>query len=426
MIDLKTIRESTDRVREGARRKRAAVDFDRILALDDERKALTRQWEEMRARQKALGKDIPRLQGAEREKVVAETQALAASLKAVEPRLAQVEQDLQALLVRVPNPPDPEVPDGPDESGNVETRKWGEPPRFDFEPKDHVALGLALDILDFEHAAKVAGSRTYYLKNEGVLLELGLMRLALDHMTRKGYSPLLPPYLVRYDAMLGTAYFPGGEEQAYRTEKDELYLIGTAEVPVTAFHSGEILSHKDLPRRYAGFSACFRREAGAAGKDTKGLYRVHQFHKVEQVVVCEADEATSRREHAGILENAEEILRLLGMPYRVLDVCTGDLGLGQAAKFDLEVWMPSRKAYGETHSASRSYDFQARRLNLRYRDADGETRFCHTLNNTVIASPRALIPLLELNQRKDGSVAIPEALRPYVGGIDALRPKRTP
>lgn len=424
MIDLRTIREATDRVREGVRRKRAVVDLDRILALDDERKALTREWEEMRARQKTLGKDIPKLQGAEREKVVAETQGLAASLKAVEPRLAAVEEELKGLLVRVPNPPDPEVPDGPDESGNVETRKWGTPPRFDFAPKDHVALGLSLDILDFERAAKVAGSRTYFLKNEGVLLELGLMRLALDHLMKKGFTPILPPYLVRYDAMLGTAYFPGGEEQAYRMEKDELYLIGTAEVPVTSFHSGETLSHADLPRYYAGFSACFRREAGAAGKDTKGLYRLHQFHKVEQVVVCEANEATSRREHAKILENSEELLRLLGLPYRVLDVCTGDLGLGQAAKFDLEVWMPSRNAYGETHSASRFYDFQARRLNLRYRDASGETRYCHTLNNTAIASPRVLIPILELNQRADGSVVVPEALRPYVGGIEVLKPRR--
>lgn len=424
MIDLKTIREATDRVREGVRRKRAVVDLDRILALDDERKALTREWEEMRARQKTLGKDIPKLQGAEREKVVAETQGLAASLKAVEPRLAAVEEELKGLLVRVPNPPDPEVPDGPDESGNVETRRWGTPPRFDFAPKDHVALGLSLDILDFERAAKVAGSRTYFLKNEGVLLELGLMRLALDHLMKKGFTPILPPYLVRYDAMLGTAYFPGGEEQAYRMEKDELYLIGTAEVPVTSFHSGETLSHADLPRYYAGFSACFRREAGAAGKDTKGLYRLHQFHKVEQVVVCEANEATSRREHAKILENSEELLRLLGLPYRVLDVCTGDLGLGQAAKFDVEVWMPSRNAYGETHSASRFYDFQARRLNLRYRDASGETRYCHTLNNTAIASPRVLIPILELNQRADGSVVVPEALRPYVGGIEVLKPRR--
>jgi len=424
VIDVKTIRESAERIRQGARKKRIDVDVDRILVLDDERKALTRQWEELRARQKSLGKEIPKLDGAEREKVVSETQAIAASLKALEPSLAAVNEELSRLLVRVPNPPDPEVPEGSDESGNKESRRWGEPPSFDFEPKDHIALGTSLDILDFERAAKIAGSRTYFLKNEGVLLELGLMRFALDHLMRKGFSPFLPPYLVRYDAMLGTAYFPGGEDQAYRIEKDDLYLIGTAEVPITSFHSGEILSRDDLPRYYAGFSACFRREAGAAGKDTKGFYRLHQFHKVEQVVVCEADEAVSRREHEHILKNAEEILQALGLPYRVLDVCTGDLGLGQAAKFDLEVWMPSRKAYGETHSASRFYDFQARRLNLRYRDASGELRFCHTLNNTAVASPRILIPLLELYQRADGSVAIPEALRPYVGGRDTLAPRR--
>jgi seryl-tRNA synthetase len=262
------------------------------------------------------------------------------------------------------------------------------------------------------------------LKNEGALLELAVLRFALDSLLTKGFTPLLVPQLVRDEMMVGTAYFPGGEEQAYRIEKDDLSLIGTAEVPVTAYHSDEVLPEEELPKYYAGVSACYRREAGTYGKDTRGLFRIHQFQKVEQVVLCKNDAEVSKQEHQHILHNAEEIVQGLGLPYRVVHVCGGDLGQPQVEKFDIETWMPSRNNYAETHSASRFYDFQARRLRLRYRSKAGKTEYVHTLNNTAIASPRILIPLLELNQEPDGSVRIPEVLRPYMQGQEKIERKK--
>ena len=288
-------------------------------------------------------------------------------------------------------------------------------PTFDFETKDHLDLAVMHDMLDVERAGRIAGSRTYFLKNAGAMLEVSILRMALDHMVKKGYSPMLVPNLVRYEAMAGTAYFPGGEDQSYVTERDELYLIGTAEVPITAYHGGEILDLDALPKKMCGWSNCYRREAGAAGRDTRGLYRIHQFQKIEQVIVCRADEELSKQHHEEILKNSEEILQMLELPYRVVNVCGGDLGRGQVQKFDIETWMPSRESYSETHSASRFHDFQSRRLDLRYRDEDGKVRFCHTLNNTVVASPRILIPLLEIHQRADGGIDIPAALQPYFG-----------
>jgi seryl-tRNA synthetase len=324
-------------------------------------------------------------------------------------------------MLTVPNLAAPEVPEGETEADNVEMRRWGEPRRFDFEFKDHVELGLELGLLDFERAAKIAGSRTYFLRGTGALLEIAILRFALDHIQSKGFVPMLVPHLVRPFAMIGTAYYPGGEEQAYQVEKDGLSLIGTSEVPITSYHGMEILDEADLPKLYAGWSQCFRREAGAHGKDTRGLYRIHQFQKIEQVVVCRADEEESKRWHAAILQNSEEILQRLGLPYRVVNVCGGDLGRPQVQKFDLETWMPSREAYCETHSASRFHDFQARRLDLRYRTSEGKVVHAHTLNNTVIASPRILIPLLENYQEADGSVRIPEALQPYMNGLQCIR-----
>jgi seryl-tRNA synthetase len=287
---------------------------------------------------------------------------------------------------------------------------------------DHVELGKRLGILDIERGVRMSGTRFYVLRGAGARLQRAVLSLALDHMVAKGFEPMEIPVLVRDPAMVGTAYFPGGEEQAYRIEKDALNLVGTAEVSLTSFRAGEILEAAELPLRMVAQSVCFRREAGAAGKDTRGLYRIHQFQKVEQVVVMEADEAASRAEHEAIVRNAEEVLQLLELPYRVVNVCGGDLGQPQVQKFDIETWMPSRKGYGETHSASRFHDFQARRLEMRYRAPSGDTVFCHTLNNTVVASPRILIPLLELHQQRDGSVLIPPALRPYMGGMELIEP----
>ena len=322
------------------------------------------------------------------------------------------------LLLQLPQPADEEVPVGKDDSENVEIKKWGEVRNFDFPAKDHVELGDKLRLIDIERGVKLAGSRSYVLLGDGTLLHQAVLRLAQDMMVARGFVPMVVPVLVREEPMEGTGYFPLGREQAYAITNEDppKYLVGTAEVSLTAYHMGETLDLGTLPRKYVAMSSCFRREAGTYGKDTAGLYRIHQFDKVEQVVVCKADVNESKRWHQTILANAEDLLQTLKLPYRVVAVCTGDLGQGQAAKFDIETWMPSRKGYGETHSASRFYDFQSRRLNLRYRDEEGKMRYCHTLNNTVVASPRILIPILENYQNADGSITIPEALRPYMAG----------
>ncbi len=426
MLDIRWIREEPAKVKEAARLKRidAAAHVDRAAALDGQIRKLKTEIETLKAEQNKGSREIPKLEGEARAARSRELKALSARVKELEPELVKLEQELEECLLRIPNLPDPDVPPGETDQDNVEVRRAGEPPKFDFQPKDHLQLGEELDLIDIPRAAKLAGSRTYILKNEGALLELAVLKFTLDSLLKKGFQPMIVPTLVRREAMVGTAYFPGGEEQAYTCEKDGLYLIGTSEVPVTAFHSGEILEEEDLPKLYAGFSTCYRREAGAAGKDTKGLYRIHQFNKVEQVVVCRNDVEESKRFHQFILSNAEEVLVAFHLPYRVMNVCGGDLGAAQVQKFDLETWMPSRGGYGETHSASRFYDYQARRLNMRYRDRQGKVRFCHTLNNTAIASPRILISILEIYQERDGRVKIPEALRPYLGGQEYIEPKR--
>lgn len=422
MLDIKFIRAQPDAVRAAARLKRIEFDVDELLAVDAERRRLLQQTEELKAQQNRTSKEIATLQGPERTARIQAMQALVARIKELDESQRQVSERFDACMLQVPNIPAPEVPPGKDESENVEIRRWGVPRQFDFEPRDHVALGLELDLVDFERAAKLAGSRTYFLKGAGALLELAVLRFALDHIVAKGFTPMLVPVLVRPLAMVGTAYYPGGEEQAYQVERDGVTLVGTAEVPITAYHAHEILEDADLPRLYAGWSPCFRREAGTYGRDTRGLYRIHQFQKIEQVVICRADSEESLRWHHAILRNSEELLQQLELPYRVVNVCGGDLGRPQVQKFDIETWMPSRRGYGETHSASRFHDFQARRLELRYRDANGKVQFCHTLNNTVIASPRILIAILENNQRPDGSVDVPAVLRPYLGGMAILEP----
>jgi len=422
VLDTKFIRANLERVREGAKQKRIEIDLDRLIALDDERKAILAEEEALRARQKSAGKEIAQLEGAEKQAAVEALGKIPEQVKEQTSRRREVEQQLDELARLVPQPPDPEVPIGVDDTENVELYTWGEKPQFEFEPKDHVTLGTDLGIIDFPRSAKLAGSQTYMLVGDGALLELAVLRLALDHIVEQGFTPMITPTLVRYEPLYGTAYFPGGEEQAYACERDKLWLTGTSEVPVTAYHMDEEVDAESLPLRYAGYSTCYRREAGAAGRDTKGLYRIHQFNKVEQVVICRGDEKESREHHQAILKNSEEVLQKMGLPYRVVNVCSGDLGQGQAQKFDIECWMPSR-GWGETHSASRFYDFQARRLNLRYRDENGKLQFCHTLNNTVIATPRVLIPIIENGQRADGSIVIPEALVPYMGGKSVIEPR---
>lgn len=422
MLDIKFVRENAAAVKAAAAKKRMAVDVDGALDLDRQRRELVARLDAQRAEQNRLSKSIGALPAGERAAAAEQVRELKARLKEGEEQERQLDAQLRAALLRLPNVPAPEVPDGASDADNVEIKRVGTPREFGFAPLDHVELGTRLRILDQERAGRISGTRQYLLFGDGCLLEHAVLRFALDHMIEAGFTPVQPPVMVRYEAMEGTAYFPGGEEQAYKLAKDELYLIGTAEVPVTSIHAGEILAESELPKRYVAQSPCFRREAGAAGKDTRGLYRIHQFWKVEQVVIDRADEALSREHHQAILGNAERLLQKLELPYRVVNVCGGDLGQPQVQKFDVETWMPSRGGYGETHSASRFHDFQARRLELRYRDAAGKVRFCHTLNNTVVASPRILIPLLENHQQADGSVAIPDALRPYLGGRSVLRP----
>jgi seryl-tRNA synthetase len=424
MIDIKLIRETPGVFKDGAKAKRFDVDIDRLLAVDaalqDDRKKL----QDIATEKNRLGKEIPKLSAEARTEALAELSRLKEQETGLNEQIKQLGPEFESLMNQVPQPPAPEVPFGADDTQNVEMRTWGTIRQFDFEPKDHMQLGQSLDIIDMERGVKLAGTRNYFLKGDGALLHWAVLRFALDHMVGKGYTPMMVPLLMRDEAMRGTGYFPGSEEQTYQMERDGLNLAGTAEVPVTAYYMGEILAERQLPAKFVGLSTCFRREAGAAGKDTYGLYRIHQFDKVEQVIIGENDEEKSKEYHQEILANSEAVLRAMNLPYRVVNVCTGDLGRGQVQKFDIETWMPSRKSCGETHSASRFYEFQARRMNLRYKTDSGKNVFCHTLNNTVIASPRVLIPLLELYQNADGTVTVPEVLRPYMGGKERIEPKR--
>jgi len=426
MIDIKEIRENPEKFKKAAINKNIIANIDRLLELDSKIQEAKQNLQAIATKKNKLGKSIPKTSDNEKKITLEKLAVLKEQENIHNQGIEGLESELNKLMLQVPQPADEDVPIGKDETENVEIRKKGKIRQFDFEPKDHVQLGLDLRIIDIERGVKLAGTRNYFLKGAGALLHWAVLRFAMDYMVGKGYVPLSVPVLVRDEAMRGTGFFPGSEEQTYQMEKDQLNLAGTAEVPLTAYHMGEILKAEQLPLKYVAMSSCFRREAGAAGKDTYGLYRIHQFDKVEQVVVCENSVEQSGKYHAEILANSEAVMQALELPYRVVNVCTGDLGRGQAKKFDIETWMPSRKNYCETHSASKFYDFQARRMNLRYRTQKSEDRrqeekskikFCHTLNNTVIASPRILIPILELYQNADGSITIPKVLRPYMNPV---------
>lgn len=448
MIDIKKIRENPEKFKDTCQAKGFAVDINKLLALDDQIREVKNKLQDLAAEKNRIGKSIPKLSGEEKEAAFAKLMELKEkeqeleiggqiSIRWLHMELEETEakfnldealKEFDKLMLQVAQPTDKDVPLGKDDTENVEIRKEGKVRQFDFEPKDHVQLGLALGIIDIERGVKLAGTRNYILKGDGALLHWAVLRFAMDFMVGKGYVPFSVPVLMKDETMTGTGFFPGFEEQTYQLEKDQLNLAGTAEVPLTAYHSGEILKAEELPKKYVALSSCFRREAGAAGKDTYGLYRIHQFDKVEQVVICENSIEQSNKFHDEILANAEAVMAALELPYRVVNVCTGDLGRGQAKKFDIEAWMPSRKNYCETHSASKLYEFQARRMNLRYKDKSGPrdtghgTRFCHTLNNTVIASPRILIPILELYQNADGSITVPKVLRPYMNDKEKITP----
>lgn len=431
MIDIKDLRDNPDKYRKGAKLKRIEVDFDAILKLDAQRSEAQKSFDQLRTEQNKASASIAKLKEPTEKKVaIARMGELKAQVKQAEEQVRAADAALEPLLLTVPQPPDSDVPEGKDSSDNVVLYRWGEPRKFNFKPKSHIELGEALDLFDFQRGVKLAGSRSYYLKGAGAELHFAILRMAMDMMTQeKGFTAMSVPVLVREVAMRGTGFFPAGREQAYRagepneTGEEERFLTGTAEVGLTAFHMDEVLDESTLPRKYVSVSTCFRREAGTYGKDTAGLYRVHQFDKCEQVVICRNDVNESKTWHHEMLSYAEEILKRLELPYRAIQCCTGDIGVKNASMIDLETWMPSRydgreesTGYGETHSASRLYDFQARRLNLRYKDTQGKIHFCHTLNNTVVASPRILIPILENYQNADGSVSIPPILRPYMNG----------
>jgi len=426
MIDINDIRRNPEIFQQAIKRKRLSVDVYALLAVDDRRRQLQTIVDKLRQERNSLSEATKTIDKDRRPEHLERCKAVAEKLAEVEQQLRPVNEQYTDLMLRVPGIPADDVPDGETEAENKEIRKWGQPTTFGFTPKDHLELARLHGMAAFDPARQIAGARAFALVGDGALLELAVLRFALDRLLAKNFVPVLPPLMVREQAMIGTGYFPIGEEQAYKLERDELYLAGTSEVGVVALHANQVLRREDLPLRYAGVSACFRREAGAAGKDTKGLYRVHQFQKVEQVVICSDDAEETAREHAQLLENAEQILQALELPYRVVVVCAGDMGLGQVRKHDLEAWMPSRNAYGETHSCSTLNAFQARRLQIRFMDANGEKRYAHTLNNTAIASPRILIPLLEVHQQENGRVRIPAALRPYLGGREFIEPPTKP
>lgn len=440
MLDIKFIREHAEELKQAAIHKKVDCDIDRLCRVDDRRRSIQHDLDSLRAQSNELGPQMALYRNpkskwytealergmtadqiaAQAQQTQSELAGIKSQIKALEEESRTVVEEFDALMLTVPQAPDPDVPVGRDDTDNVELRRVGDIPEFSFDAKDHVALGESLGIIDIERGVRLGGTRNYVLKGDGVLLHQAVLRLAQDRMVERGFVPMIVPVMVREQVMEGTGYFPVGRDQAYLIERDEKVLVGTAEVPLTAYYQGEILDEADLPKKMVATGICFRREAGATGRDTAGLYRIHVFEKVEQVIVCKNDVETSKRFHDEILANAEDVLKALELPYRVVNVCTGDLGVGQVQKFDIETWMPSRGSYGETHSASRFYEFQARRLKLRYRDSARKVRFCHTLNNTVIASPRILIPLLEIHQNSDGSIAIPAALRPYMSNRDRI------
>ena len=414
MLDIKFIRENIELVKKGSLDKKFNVDIDRLLQMDAEIRPIKAQQEKLQAERNSLSRDIPLAAETQREQLKLRVGAIKSELEDLTKKVKEGEEAVREMLLHIPQPARADVPIGRDDSENVELRKVGTPPKFDFKPLDHIELSHKLGLVDFERGTKIAGARSYVLTGDGAILEQAVLRFTYDFLVSRGYRPMSVPVLVTERCMEGTGYFPLGRDQAYQIEKDQLALVGTAEVPLCSFFSDETLDYLDLPQRVMALSGAFRREAGSYGKDTKGLYRVHQFQKIEQVIIAPADIALDEKLHLELLKNAEDILTAFELPYRVVYVCTGDLGQGQVRKHDIETWMPGRANYGETHSCSSFYDFQARRLSIRYKDREGKKLIAYTLNNTAIASPRILIPLLENHQTADGRIKIPKALRPYL------------
>jgi seryl-tRNA synthetase len=419
MLDRRFIRDNPEAVKAAVRVKGIDLDVDELLRLDQSSRELQRELDEAQTQRKSFAREFGRADEATREKLKAEHEEQDLHLRSVREQLTDVNERLQALLLRTPMVPWTGAPVG-DESANVTIRTWGEQPAFDFEPKDHVELLESRDWAEFSRARKASGERAYALKGEMVLLERAMLSYALDYLIELGLMPISVPALVREEPLIGNGQFPAHREETYAIPADDLYLAGTAEVALVGLHAGEILDARALPIRYAGISPCFRREAGSAGRDVRGLLRVHQFEKVEQFVICRADDEESDQWHAELLDAAEHLLQGLGLAYQVVEISTGDMGAGKYRMNDIETWMPSLGAYRETHSCSSLHDWQARRASIRYRDTDGTVKFAYTLNNTAIATPRLLAALVENYQTADQKVQIPKVLRPYLGGRTEL------
>jgi seryl-tRNA synthetase len=441
MLDIKFIRDNAEKVKKAITDKGVNLDLDQLLELDARRRALLAETETLRATKNAVSKEMPQLKEAERKVKILEMQEVDSKQAELETHLKQVDSEYDALMLVVPNIPSPESPVGTDETANLPWAYWSPtvgnvdpkdtekvaqvPTQFDFAIKDHIALGKELDLIDTERGVETSGFRGYYLKNEAVLMHYGLMWLALNRLGAAGFKLFAPPVLLREFALVGSGHFPTGREEIYQVGnaaamkdgagKEETFLAGTSEPSLLAYYANQILDEKELPIKMSGISSSFRSEVGSYGKDAKGIYRVHEFMKAEQVVICKADINEADQWLENLRQISEQILQELQLPYRVLNIATGDMGAGKYKMYDLETWMPSRQSYGETHSDSNLTDWQARRLNIRYKDSAGKIHFAYTLNNTAIASPRILIAILENYQQKDGSVKVPEALRPYVG-----------
>ncbi len=414
MLDITYIRNNKKQLKQATKHKQLNPDIiDEVLRVDEKRRELQQKVDAIRQEANKHNRQV-RKKGKPSEDDIKVGRELKKRLQDIEPELKKVEQMFHDLMLQVPNPPAKDVPVGKDESENVEVEKWGTKPTFGFTPKPHHELAKSLNLYDEERAVRIAGSRAYFLKNDLVLLEYGLLMYALKMMMQKGFTPMTVPWMVNDAAFTGTGYFPWGKDDHYKTQ-DGQCLIGTAEVSLTSYYKDETLKEADLPIQMVGMSPCFRREVGSYGKDTQGFFRVHQFQKVEQVVYTVADEEETRKWHEKMKVFAEELLQMLNLPYRVLLMCTGDMGAGQRKKYDIEVWFPGQNKYRETHSDSYFNDFQSRRLNIKYQAKNGSTKYVYTLNNTVVATPRILGAILENYQQQDGSILVPDILQDFVG-----------
>ncbi len=415
MLDIKFIRENKDIVEIAITKKKVKLNLNELLEADDKRLTVLAEVERLRAKQNLVSERMPQLKDeSEKAELIRQMQILKEDLKKEEDVLKEVMEVWRGLMLRVPNVPDISVPDGDSDADNKEVKVWGEKTIFDFKPKDHVEIMTKLDMVDFERGTKVHGFRGYFLKNDGAILSMAIWRYAMDFFGKRGFTPMIAPAIARKEHFFGTGHLPGDAEDLFETQDDD-YLSGTAEVPVMGYYSNEVLTKADLPKKFLAFSPCYRREAGSHGKDTKGLIRVHEFYKVEQVILCEASHETSVTLHEWLNRNTEEFIESLNIPYHTVMNCGGDLGLGQVKKYDIELWVPGEEKYREISSASYFHDFQTRRFNIRYKDEEGKIRFAHSLNCTAIPTPRILVSLIENFQQADGSVRIPDVLVPYMG-----------